>query len=40
MQTALSMARLGSMVGYVGVSHGVELPIGDMVLCNKGVRGG
>jgi threonine dehydrogenase-like Zn-dependent dehydrogenase len=40
MQTALSIARPGSMVGYVGVPHGVELPIGDMFLRNKGVRGG
>jgi len=30
MQTAISIARPGSMVGYVGVPHGVELPIGDM----------
>src|SRR4051794_21045776 len=27
MQTALSIARPGSMVGYVGVPHGVELPV-------------
>jgi threonine dehydrogenase-like Zn-dependent dehydrogenase len=40
METALSIARPGSMVGYVGVPHGVELPIGDMFLHNKGVRGG
>jgi threonine dehydrogenase-like Zn-dependent dehydrogenase len=40
MQTALSIARPGSMVGYVGVPHGVELPIGDMFFRNKGVRGG
>jgi threonine dehydrogenase-like Zn-dependent dehydrogenase len=40
MQTALSIARPGSMVGYVGVPQGVELPIGDMFLRNKGVRGG
>ena len=30
METALSIARPGSMVGYVGVPHGVELPIGEM----------
>src|SRR3954452_2022208 len=30
MRTALSIARPGSMVGYVGVPHGVELPIGEM----------
>jgi threonine dehydrogenase-like Zn-dependent dehydrogenase len=40
METALSIARPGSLVGYVGVPHGVELPIGDMFLRNKGVRGG
>jgi threonine dehydrogenase-like Zn-dependent dehydrogenase len=40
MQTALSIARPGSMVGYVGVPHGVELPIGEMFFRNKGVRGG
>jgi hypothetical protein len=40
MQTALSIARPGSMVGYVGVPHGVELPIGDMFFRNVGVRGG
>jgi threonine dehydrogenase-like Zn-dependent dehydrogenase len=38
--TALSIARPGSMVGYVGVPHGVELPIGEMFFGNKGVRGG
>jgi len=40
MLTALSIARPGSMVGYVGVPHGVELPIGDMFFRNVGVRGG
>ena len=40
METALSVARPGSMVGYVGVPHGVELPIGEMFFRNKGVRGG
>jgi threonine dehydrogenase-like Zn-dependent dehydrogenase len=40
MKTAVSIARPGSMVGYVGVPHGVELPIGEMFLRNKGVRGG
>lgn len=38
--TALSIARPGSMVGYVGVPHGVELPIGEMFFRNIGVRGG
>jgi hypothetical protein len=40
MQTALAIARPGSMVGYVGVPHGVELPIAAMFARNKGVRGG
>src|SRR4051794_38644307 len=40
MQTALDIARAGSMVGYVGVPHGVELPIGQMFRRNVGVRGG
>ncbi|MGA2927240.1 MAG: zinc-dependent alcohol dehydrogenase family protein [Solirubrobacteraceae bacterium] len=40
MRTAISIARPGSMVGYVGVPHGVELPIGDMFFRNVGVRGG
>jgi threonine dehydrogenase-like Zn-dependent dehydrogenase len=37
---AKRLARPGSMVGYVGVPHGVELPIGEMFFRNKGVRGG
>ena len=40
METAISIARPGSTVGYVGVPHGVELPIGYMFLRNVGVRGG
>src|SRR3954471_6333084 len=40
MQTALDIARAGSMVGYVGVPHGIELPIGQMFFRNVGVRGG
>jgi|SRR5215207_258239 len=40
MNTALSIARPGSMVGYVGVPHGVELPMGEMFLRNKGLLGG
>ena len=40
MQTALSIARPGSMVGYVGVPHGVELPVTEMFYRNKGVLGG
>jgi threonine dehydrogenase-like Zn-dependent dehydrogenase len=40
METALSIARPGSMVGYVGVPHGVELPVGRMFSGTKGVLGG
>src|SRR3954449_335176 len=40
MQTALSIARPGSMVGYVGVPHGVELPVEEMFYGNRGVLGG
>ena len=40
MRTAVSIARPGSMVGYVGVPHGVELPMSEMFRWNKGVRGG
>ena len=40
MKTAIDIARAGSMVGYVGVPHGVELPIGQMFSRNVGVRGG
>jgi threonine dehydrogenase-like Zn-dependent dehydrogenase len=40
MQTAIDIARAGSMVGYVGVPHGVELPIEQMFFRTVGVRGG
>ena len=40
MTTAIDIARAGSMVGYVGVPHGVELPIEQMFYRNVGVRGG
>jgi threonine dehydrogenase-like Zn-dependent dehydrogenase len=40
METALSIARPGSVVGYVGVPHGVELPVDTLFYANKGVRGG
>ncbi len=40
MQTALSIARPFSMVGYVGVPHGVELPVGEMFYRSRGVLGG
>lgn len=40
MSTALEIARAGSMVGYVGVPHGVELPLQTMFLRNIGIHGG
>ena len=40
METALAIARPFSMVGYVGVPHGVDLPVGQMFYRNKGVLGG
>ncbi len=40
MRTAISIARPGSIVGYVGIPHGVELPISEMFSRNKGLRGG
>jgi threonine dehydrogenase-like Zn-dependent dehydrogenase len=38
--TAIAIARPGSMVGYVGIPHSIELPIGEMFPRNKGVQGG
>lgn len=40
MDTAVSVARPGAMVGVVGVPHGVELDIGKMFGKNVGVHGG
>lgn len=40
MSTAFAIARPGSTVGFVGVPHGVELPIRDMFDRNIGLRGG
>lgn len=40
MDTALAIARPGSMVGYVGVPHGVDLPASRMFYGSKGVLGG
>jgi len=40
MTTAIAVARPGATVGYVGVPHGVELPIGTMFGRNIGVGGG
>jgi threonine dehydrogenase-like Zn-dependent dehydrogenase len=40
MNTAVAVARPGAMVGYVGVPHGVELPVRSMFSRNVGVAGG
>ena len=40
MNTALGIARPGSIVGYVGIPHGVEFPVEPMFFKNKGVKGG
>src|SRR3712207_6791074 len=40
MRTALRVARPGAIVGYVGVPHGIELPVGAMFGRNVGVAGG
>ncbi|MBZ5733997.1 zinc-dependent alcohol dehydrogenase family protein [Nocardioides sp. TRM66260-LWL] len=40
MRTAFDVARPGSMVGFVGVPHGVELPVRTMFGRNVGLAGG
>jgi threonine dehydrogenase-like Zn-dependent dehydrogenase len=40
MGTAFAVARPGAMVGYVGVPHGVEVPLRRMFSRNVGMRGG
>jgi threonine dehydrogenase-like Zn-dependent dehydrogenase len=40
MSTAIAVARPGGTVGYVGVPHGVDLPIRTMFSRNVGVAGG
>ncbi len=40
MGTAFAVARPGSTVGFVGVPHGVELPVSRMFQKNVGLRGG
>ena len=40
MKQALRSARPGAMVGFVGVPHGVELPVNAMFGRNVGVQGG
>src|SRR5258708_22551546 len=39
-QTALAIARPDSIVGYVGVPHGVEIPVPILFYRNVGVHGG
>ena len=39
MQTALAIARPGSIVGYVGVPHGIEIPVENIFYRNVGVHG-
>lgn len=40
MSTAFAVARPGATVGFVGVPHGVELPVSTMFSKNVGLRGG
>jgi threonine dehydrogenase-like Zn-dependent dehydrogenase len=40
MLQALRSTRPGGLVGYVGVPHGVELPVEEMFGSNVGLRGG
>jgi threonine dehydrogenase-like Zn-dependent dehydrogenase len=40
MTTALAVARPGATVGYVGMPHGVDLPVRTMFSRNIGVAGG
>jgi threonine dehydrogenase-like Zn-dependent dehydrogenase len=40
MKTAFTIARPGSTVGFVGVPHGVELPVRRMFQKNVGLAGG
>lgn len=40
MRTAFTIARPGSTVGFVGVPHGVQLPVGRMFGKNIGLAGG
>jgi threonine dehydrogenase-like Zn-dependent dehydrogenase len=40
MDTAFTVARPGATVGFVGVPHGVEVPVGRMFSRNVGLAGG
>lgn len=40
METAIGITRAGGAVGYVGVPHGVDLPVETLFFRNIGLRGG
>lgn len=40
MSTAVKVTRPGGGVGFVGVPHGVDLPVGSLFSRNVGIRGG
>lgn len=40
MTTAINVTRPGGGVGFVGVPHGVDLPVGTLFARNIGIRGG
>lgn len=40
MTTAINVTRPGGGVGFVGVPHGVEMPVGTLFAKNVGIRGG
>jgi len=40
MQMAIAIARPGSIVGFVGVPHGVEISVNSLFFKNLGIRGG
>lgn len=40
MTTAIDVTRPGGGVGFVGVPHGVEMPVGTLFAKNVGIRGG
>ncbi|MEP9383561.1 zinc-dependent alcohol dehydrogenase family protein [Nocardioides sp. KR10-350] len=40
MRTALTIARPGATVGFVGVPHGIEVPMGVLFSRNVGLKGG
>jgi len=40
MTTAIAIARPGSTVGYVGVPHGIEVPVQTLFRRNVGIQGG